>query len=55
MAVEMDKAKGNIKKTVGELTGNDKMKTEGALDKLSGDIKSGVNKIKKALKRKVVR
>ena len=52
MAGEIDKAKGRIKKAVGELTGNKKMKREGTLDKLSGNMKSGVNKVKKALQGK---
>ena len=52
MAGEIDKAKGRVKKAVGELTGNKKMKREGTLDKLSGNMKSGVNKVKKALQGK---
>jgi len=39
MAGEMDKAKGRIKKAVGDLTGDKKMKREGILDKLSGNVK----------------
>ncbi len=52
MAGEMDKAKGRIKKAVGELTGDKKMKREGTIDKLSGNMKSGINKVKKMLESK---
>lgn len=54
MAGEIDKVKGRIKKAVGELTGNKKMKREGILDKLSGNAKSGINKAKKVLEGKRV-
>ncbi|MDO8528041.1 MAG: CsbD family protein [Deltaproteobacteria bacterium] len=54
MAGEFDKAKGRIKKAVGELIGNDKLKREGSIDKLSGNIKSGVDKVKKVLEGKKV-
>ncbi len=52
MAGEMDKAKGSVKQAVGDLTGNKRMKREGVIDKLSGNVKSGVDKIKKALEGK---
>lgn len=55
MAGEIDKVKGRIKKAVGELTGDEKMKREGTIDKLSGNVKSGVDKIKKVLQGKRVR
>ena len=52
MAGEIDKAKGRIKKAVGELTGNQKMKNEGMVDKAAGHVKSGIDKVKKALQGK---
>ena len=52
MAGEMDKAKGSIKQVVGELTGNKKLKNEGTIDKAAGKVKSGVDKVKKALQGK---
>lgn len=55
MAGEMDKAKGSIKKAVGELTGDKKLKHEGSIDKLAGHVKSGVNKVKKVLEGKSAR
>ncbi len=54
MAGEMDKAKGRVKKAVGELTGDKKMKREGVIDKISGNVKSGVDKVKKVLQGKKI-
>ena len=36
MAGAVDKAKGRVKKAVGELTGNEDLKREGDIDKVSG-------------------
>lgn len=55
MAGEMDKVRGRIKKAVGELAGNKKMKNDGIIDTLSGKVKSGVNKAKKILQGKSAR
>lgn len=52
MSGEWDKTKGRIKKAVGELTGNKKLKREGIIDKSSGDAKSAANKVKKVLEGK---
>lgn len=54
MAGEMDKAKGRVKKAVAELTGDRKMKREGIIDKISGNVKSGVDKVKKVLEGKKI-
>jgi uncharacterized protein YjbJ (UPF0337 family) len=51
MAGKSDEAKGRIKKAIGELTGNKKMKREGTIDKAAGKVKQGVSKVQKALKR----
>jgi uncharacterized protein YjbJ (UPF0337 family) len=48
----MDKAKGSIKKGVGEVTGDEKMKAEGAADKTKGKVESAVGGVKDALKGK---
>lgn len=50
MAGKMDKAKGRIKKAVGELTGNRRLKNEGMVDKVAGKIKSGIETVRKAMK-----
>jgi len=52
MAGKMDQAKGRVKKAIGELTGNQKLKNEGTIDKASGKIKKGVDKVKRALQGK---
>ncbi|MBK8176288.1 MAG: CsbD family protein [Rhodospirillales bacterium] len=46
----MDKAKGNIKKGVGELTGDEKLKAEGETDKLKGKVESTVGGAKDAVR-----
>jgi uncharacterized protein YjbJ (UPF0337 family) len=45
-----DKAKGSIKKGVGELTGDEKMKAEGEADKTKGKVKSTVGGMKDAVR-----
>lgn len=55
MAGEIDKAKGRVKKAVGELTDNKRLKGEGMIDKAAGAVKSGVDKVKKALQGKRTR
>ena len=45
MAGGTDEAKGRIKKAVGELTGDDNLKREGAIDKASGKVKEATEKI----------
>ena len=47
-----DEVKGRIKKAVGELTGDEKLKREGTLDKAAGKAKEGIDKAKDALKGK---
>jgi uncharacterized protein YjbJ (UPF0337 family) len=50
-----DDAKGRVKEAAGDLTGDDKLKQEGKVDKASGKAKEGVervsDKIKGALRR----
>ncbi len=46
----MDKAKGSIKKGVGELTGDEKLKAEGEADKTKGKVKSTVGGAKDAVR-----
>jgi uncharacterized protein YjbJ (UPF0337 family) len=47
-----DEAKGRVKKAVGEITGDDKLKREGSVDKASAKMKDGVDKVKDTLKGK---
>lgn len=39
---KIDEIKGKVKKAIGELTDNDKLKAEGTVDKAAGKIKTGV-------------
>ena len=45
-----EQAKGTIKKTVGEITGDAKLKTEGQMDKLGGKVRNAVGGLKDAVK-----
>lgn len=45
-----DKAKGSIKKGVGELTGDEKLQAEGEADKTKGKVKSTVGGVKDAVR-----
>jgi uncharacterized protein YjbJ (UPF0337 family) len=49
MSGKADVAKGRLKKAAGELTGNERLKTEGQIDKAAGKIKQGVDKAKRAM------
>jgi uncharacterized protein YjbJ (UPF0337 family) len=48
MAGTMDKVKGSVKETVGNVTGDTKMQAEGKTDKLKGDAKNAVHDAKDA-------
>jgi len=52
MSGKSDEVKGRLKKAAGELTGNDKLKAEGQVDKTAGKVKQGIDKVKDALKGK---
>lgn len=52
MAASWDKTKGKVKTAVGELTGNERLKKEGAVDKAKGSIKEAVDRIGENLKPK---
>jgi len=40
-----DKVSGNIKQVVGDVTDNDKLKAEGKLEEVQGDVKSKVSEV----------
>jgi uncharacterized protein YjbJ (UPF0337 family) len=44
-----DKAKGNVKQGVGDLTGDDQTKGEGMLDEAKGSVKQGMGDLKDAV------
>ena len=45
MAGEVDKAKGRVKKAVGELTDDGDLKREGEIDEATGKVKEAVEKV----------
>ena len=48
---KMDQAKGRVKVAAGELTGNERLKNEGKVDKAAGKVKEAVEKTGDAIKR----
>jgi uncharacterized protein YjbJ (UPF0337 family) len=46
MGEKMDKAKGHVKESVGDLTDNERMEREGKLDQASGEVKGRVEDAK---------
>lgn len=48
----MDKAKGAVKKTVGDVTGDEKLQAEGKLDKAKGKAKSTAGSVKDTIREK---
>jgi uncharacterized protein YjbJ (UPF0337 family) len=40
-----DESKGRLKKAAGELTGNERLKREGDVDKASGKVKKATDKV----------
>ena len=48
----VDDAKGRLKEGAGAVTGDKSLKNEGRVDKASGSVKHGVDKVKDALKGK---
>jgi len=45
MDINTDKAKGKVKEAAGDLTGNDKLQSEGKADQAAGDVKNVVNDV----------
>jgi len=45
MDINTDQAKGKVKEAAGDLTGNDKLKSEGKADQAAGDVKEFVNDV----------
>ena len=44
----IDKAKGNVKQGVGDLTGDDRTKAEGMIDEVKGNVKQAWGDLKDA-------
>lgn len=47
-----DKAKGSVKKGVGDATGDEKLRREGQLDKAKGEARNTVGGVKDAVREK---
>jgi uncharacterized protein YjbJ (UPF0337 family) len=45
MDINTDQAKGKVKEAAGDLTGNDKLKSEGKADQAAGDVKEFVSDV----------
>lgn len=50
VAGAVDKAKGSVKKAVGDMTGDEKMQAEGEADKAKGKVKSTTGGVKDAVR-----
>ncbi len=46
-----EQAKGKVKETAGQVSGNDKLRAEGKVDQMKGDLKQAGEKVKDALKK----
>ena len=46
MGEKMDKAKGHVKESVGDLTDNERLEREGKLDQASGEVKGAAENAK---------
>lgn len=53
MAGEVDKIKGKVKQAAGDLTKDERLKTEGEVDELRGNVKETIDNAADNLKRKV--
>jgi uncharacterized protein YjbJ (UPF0337 family) len=51
MGEHFDETKGRVKVAAGELTGNERLKREGQVDKASGKIKKTINRVADKAKR----
>lgn len=47
---EYDQAKGKVKQTVGDVTGDEEMQAEGTWDRVKGSVKEGAGKVQDAVK-----
>jgi uncharacterized protein YjbJ (UPF0337 family) len=47
----LDDAKGRLKESTGDLTGDKDLQREGKVDQAAGKVKEGIDKVKDALKR----
>jgi uncharacterized protein YjbJ (UPF0337 family) len=50
---QVDKVKGRIKQTVGDLTNNKRLKAEGEADELRGIVKNKIDKVANKIKKQI--
>lgn len=50
---KMDELKGRVKQAYGDLTGDQKAKTQGAVDKIAGKVKQGVEHAREKIQEKI--
>ena len=50
---QLDKAKGRVKQAAGDLTGNKRLKDEGKVDELRGNVKNKIDQTADRLKKHV--
>lgn len=50
MGGKTDEGKGRLKKAAGEVTGDDRLKREGDVDKATGKVKQGTDKVSDKVK-----
>jgi uncharacterized protein YjbJ (UPF0337 family) len=55
MSGKIDKIKGRIKEAVGVITDNDRLKSEGQLDQVVGEVKEQAERVVEKVKEKVRR
>ena len=55
MGSKTDKIKGRIKEAVGVITDNDRLKSEGQLDQVVGEVKEKAERVVEKVKEKVKR
>jgi uncharacterized protein YjbJ (UPF0337 family) len=46
---KLEQARGTVKETVGDLTGNDKMEYEGKWDQAKGNVREGVGDVREGI------
>jgi uncharacterized protein YjbJ (UPF0337 family) len=46
-----EKVKGSVKDAVGKITGDERLQTEGKIDKAKGEIHNGLGNVKDAFKK----
>jgi uncharacterized protein YjbJ (UPF0337 family) len=54
MSGKLDKAKGQVKETVGKAVGNKRLEREGRRDRVVGEVKDRISRLKQRVADKIV-